>query len=179
MWVIIILVVVGLAMVFMYNRLVALKNRVRNAWHQIDVQLKRRYDLIPNLVETVKGYARHEKEVFERVTEARTKAMGASSVKEASEANNMLSSTLKSLFAVAEAYPELKANQNFLRLQEELTSTENKIAFARQFYNDVTMQFNISIQKVPLNLIAMLFNFKIAEYWEVPEGEKGPVEVKF
>jgi LemA protein len=179
MWVIIILVVVGLAMVFMYNRLVALKNRVKNAWHQIDVQLKRRYDLIPNLVETVKGYARHEKEVFEKVTEARTKAMGASSVKEASEANNMLTSTLKSLFAVAEAYPELKANQNFLRLQEELTSTENKIAFARQFYNDVTMQFNISIQKVPLNLIAKLFNFKMAEYWEVPEGEKGPVEVKF
>ena len=113
------------------------------------------------------------------MTEARSKAMGASSVGEASEANNMLSATLKSLFAVAESYPELKANQNFLRLQEELTSTENKIAFARQFYNDVTMQYNTSIQKVPLNLIANLFNFRVSDYWEIPEGEKGPVEVKF
>ncbi len=179
MWIILIVVVIGLAIAFMYNKLVALRNRVKNAWHQIDVQLKRRYDLIPNLVETVKGYASHEKEVFQKVTEARTKAMGTSSVKESSEANNMLTSTLKSLFAVAESYPELKANQNFLKLQEELTSTENKIAFARQFYNDVTMQYNISTQKVPLNLIAMLFNFKISEYWEIPEGEKGPVEVKF
>ena len=179
MWLIIILVVVGLAIAFMYNRLVALRNRVKNAWHQIDVQLKRRYDLIPNLVETVKGYASHEKELFQKVTEARTKAMGASSVGETSEANNMLTSTLKSLFAVAESYPDLKANQNFMRLQEELTSTENKIAFARQFYNDTTMQYNISIQKVPLNVIARLFNFQPSEYWEVPEAEKGPVEVRF
>lgn len=179
MWIIIILAIIGLVLALMYNGLITRRNRVKNAWYQIDVQLKRRYDLIPNLVETVKGYARHEKEVFQKVTEARTKAMGASSVKEASEANNMLSSTLKSLFAVAEAYPELKANQNFLKLQEELTSTENKIAFARQFYNDVTMQYNISIQKVPWNLIAKLFNFKMAEYWEVPEAERGPVEVKF
>lgn len=179
MWVIIILAIIGLAIAFMYNRLVTVRNRLKNAWHQIDVQLKRRYDLIPNLVETVKGYASHEKEVLQKVTEARTRAMGASSVKESSEANNMLTSTLKSLFAVAESYPDLKANQNFLRLQEELTSTENKIAFARQFYNDVTMQYNISIQKVPLNLIAKLFNFRMSEYWEVPETEKGPVEVKF
>lgn len=179
MWVIIVVAVVGLAVALMYNKLVSARNRVKNAWHQIDVQLKRRYDLIPNLVETVKGYASHEKEVFQKVTEARSKAMGASSVGEASEANNMLSATLKSLFAVAESYPELKANQNFLRLQEELTSTENKIAFARQFYNDVTMQYNTSIQKVPLNLIANLFNFKASDYWEIPEGERGPVEVKF
>lgn len=179
MWVIIIVVVIGVVAALMYNKLVTVRNRVRNAWHQIDVQLKRRYDLVPNLVETVKGYASHEKEVFERVTEARAKAMGASSVGETSEANNMLTATLKSLFAVAEAYPELKANQNFLRLQEELTSTENKIAFARQFYNDVTMQYNTSIQKIPFNLIASLFNFKIADYWEIPEAEKGPVEVKF
>jgi len=176
---VIIVAIIALAVALMYNRLITLRNRVKNAWYQIDVQLKRRYDLIPNLVETVKGYARHEKEVFQKVTEARTKAMGASSVKEASEANNMLTSTLKSLFAVAEAYPELKANQSFLRLQEELTSTENKIAFARQFYNDVTMQYNISIQKVPWNVLAKLFNFKLSEYWEVPEVERGPVEVKF
>jgi LemA protein len=179
MWIIVVVAVIGLAVALMYNKLVSGRNRVKNAWHQIDVQLKRRYDLVPNLVETVKGYASHEKEVFQKVTEARSRAMGAASVGEASEANNMLSATLKSLFAVAESYPELKANQNFLRLQEELTSTENKIAFARQFYNDVTMQYNTSIQKVPLNVIANLFNFRVSDYWEIPEAEKGPVEVKF
>ncbi len=179
MLIFVIIVVVGLALALMYNRLVAMRNRVKNAWHQIDVQLKRRYDLIPNLVETVKGYASHEKEVLEKVTQARSKAMDAKSVGETSEANNMLTSTLKSLFAVVESYPDLKANQNFLRLQEELTSTENKIAFARQFYNDVTMHYNTATQKVPWNLIARLFNFAPADYWQVPEAEKGPVEVKF
>jgi LemA protein len=163
-----------------YNRLVTLRNRIDNAWAQIDVQLRRRYDLIPNLVETVKGYAKHERETFEKVTEARAKMASATTVKEQADANNMISQALKSLFAVAEAYPELKANQNFLALQEELTGTEGKIAYARQFYNDNVMQFNTLQQTFPTNLIAGMFGFKLREYFEIEEGTaREPVKVSF
>ena len=144
-----IVVVIGLALVAMYNRLIVLRNRVDNAWAQIEVQLKRRYDLIPNLVNTVKGYAAHESGVFERVTQARSAAINAQGVEQQAQAENMLSGALKSLFAVAEAYPDLKANQNFLDLQAQLTDTENKIAYSRQFYNDSVMSFNTGIQIVP------------------------------
>ena len=163
-----------------YNGLVRLRNELENAWAQIDVQLKRRHDLIPNLVETVKGYAKHERETFERVTQARNMAMNAKTVGERAEAENVLTGALKSLFAVAEAYPDLKANQNFLRLQEELTSTENKIAFARQFYNDSTMTYNTRIQVFPTNLIATAFNFGRREFFEVKdEAERAAPKVSF
>lgn len=163
-----------------YNRLVTLRNRVKNAWHQVDVQLRRRYDLIPNLVETVKGYAGHEKEVFEKVTEARARAINAGSVKEQAEAENMLTSTLKTLFAVAENYPELKASENFMMLQEELAGTENKIAYSRQFYNDAVMNFNTAIQKFPTNIIASIFGFKEEDYFEIEEAAaREPVKVDF
>lgn len=162
-----------------YNMFITLKNRVKNAWAQIDVQLKRRYDLIPNLVETVKGYAKHEKEVFENVTELRTRAMSASGPKEVGEANNMLTGALKTLFAVAENYPELKANENFLKLQEELTNTENKIAFSRQFYNDIVLRFNTAQEKIPANLVARIMGLTPSEYYPVPEEERGTVRVSF
>ena len=180
---IIVLAVVGFVVIFVigiYNRLVTLRNRCENSWAQVDVQLRRRYDLIPNLVETVKGYAKHEREVFQRVTEARAKAIDAGSVKEQGEAENMLTGALKSLFAVVENYPDLKANQNFLMLQEELAGTEGKIAYARQFYNDNVMQFNLKQQVFPSNIIANMFNFKENEYFEIEEPEaREPVEVKF
>jgi LemA protein len=176
---IIIIAAIVLFFIFIYNSLVVKRTRVENGWAQIDVQLKRRYDLIPNLVETVKGYAAHEKEVLQKVTELRSRAMGASSPKEAAEANNMLTDTLKSLFAVAENYPQLKANENFMKLQEELTATENKIAFARQFYNDVVMDYNATIQKFPQVVIASMFSFSAREFFEAPAGEKEPVRVKF
>jgi len=175
----IIIIIVALAIVAIYNSLVVKRARVNNGWAQIDVQLKRRYDLIPNLVETVKGYAAHEKEVLEKVAELRSRAMGATNPKESAEANNMLTSTLKTLFAVAENYPTLKANENFMRLQEELTATENKIAFARQFYNDVVMDFNATIQKFPQNIIASIFNFTGREFFEAPTEEREAVKVKF
>jgi len=175
-----VLFVVGLIWaIVVFNSLVQKRNRVKNGWHQIDVQLKRRVDLIPNLVETVKGYASHEKEVLTRVTEARAVVMKAQGPAEVSKANNMLSDTLKSLFAVVENYPELKANQNFLKLQEELTTTENKISFARQFYNDVVMDFNNRVQMFPSNLVAMVFSFKEAEFYAVPEEEREAPKVKF
>ena len=182
--VLIILVVFGVVLVFgvigIYNALIRLRNRCDNGWAQIDVQLRRRYDLIPNLVETVKGYAKHEREVFEKVTEARTKAINASSVKEQGEAENMLSGTLKSLFAVAENYPELKANQNFMMLQEELAGTESKIAYSRQFYNDTVMKFNMRQQVFPSNIVASMFGFKEKDYFEIEEAEaREPVKVKF
>ena len=162
-----------------YNNFVNLRNRVKNAWAQIDVQLKRRYDLIPNIVETVKGYAKHEKEIFENITELRAKAMGATSIKDIGESNNQITGTLKTLFAVAENYPELKANEEFLKLQEELTNTENKIAFSRQFFNDIVMNYNATQQKIPANLIAGMMNLKPEEYYPVDEAEKGPVKVQF
>jgi LemA protein len=174
------LVVIVVIFVGFYNSLISLRNRCDNAWAQVDVQLRRRYDLIPNLVETVKGYAKHEREVFQRVTEARSKAVNAGSVKERGEAENMLRGALKSLFAVVENYPELKANQNFLMLQEELAGTEGKIAYARQFYNDSVMKFNVKQQVFPSNIIAGMFNFKEKEYFEIEEAEaKGPVKVQF
>jgi LemA protein len=162
-----------------YNNFVNLRNRVKNAWAQINVQLKRRYDLIPNLVETVKGYAKHEKEIFENIAELRAKAMGATSIKDIGESNNQITGTLKTLFAVAENYPELKANEEFLKLQEELTNTENKIAFSRQFFNDIVMNYNATQQKIPANLIAGMMNLKPEEYYPVDEAEKGPVKVQF
>lgn len=176
---IIIIAVIVLGFIVMYNGLVVKRTRVDNGWAQIDVQLKRRYDLIPNLIETVKGYTTHEREVLEKITQLRTQAMGAASPKEAADTNNELSSTLKTLFAVAENYPQLKANENFMQLQEELAATENKIAFSRQFYNDVVMDYNATIQKVPQTIIASIFNFTAREFFEAPAAEKEPVKVKF
>ena len=176
---VILLGVVIFGVIAVYNRLITLKNRIDNAWAQIDVQLKRRYDLIPNLVETVKGYATHEKEVFEKVTKARGQAIQAGNVKEQANAENMLTQTLKSLFAVAEAYPELKANQNFMMLQEELAGTEGKIAYARQFYNDTVMKFHTVIQSFPSNIVASVFGFKERDYFEIEEAHKDPVKVEF
>lgn len=150
-----------------YNSLVGLKLRVDNAWSQIDVQLKRRYDLIPNLVEAVKGYMAYEKETLERVIKARTQAIDATGLKDKAQAENFLTQTLRSLFAVVERYPELKANQNVLKLQEELTSTENKIAFARQYYNDEAQNFNTKIQVVPSNIVASLSGFKEKAFFEI------------
>jgi LemA protein len=177
--VVVIVVLVLLVLVFMYNGLVRRRNRIDNAWSQIDVQLKRRYDLIPNLVESVKGYAAHEKGVFESVTQARSAAMNAQGPADQAQAENVLSGALKSLFAVAEAYPDLKANQNFLNLQEELTSTEHRIAYARQFYNDSVLTYNNRIQTVPSSIIAGMFNFEKREYFEGDPEATGPVKVEF
>lgn len=163
-----------------YNGLVMFKNRAGEAWSDIDVQLKRRYDLIPNLVSTVKGYAAHESGVFEKVTEARSQAMQAGSTAEKAQAENMLSGALKSLFAVAEAYPDLKANQNFLELQRELSDTENKIQASRRFYNGVVMEYNTKIETVPTNFIANMFAFAKREFFELDEeAAKQPVKVEF
>ena len=177
--VVVVLVALPLLLVVLYNRLVVLRNRVENAWSQIDVQLRRRYDLIPNLVNTVKGYVTHESETLESVTRARTTAIGAHSVKEQGDAENMLSSTLKSLFAVAEAYPDLKANENFMMLQEELSGTESKIAYARQFYNDSVMGYNTAIQAFPSSLIAVVFGFAERDYFEIEVEAREPVSVQF
>ena len=181
---IIIAVVVVLLILFVivtYNGLVRTRNRIDNAKSQIDVQLKRRHDLIPNLVETVKGYAAHEKGVFESVTEARANAINAQNASPGAQAQaeNQLSGALKSLFAVAEAYPDLKANQNFLSLQEEITSTEDKIAYSRQFYNDSVLGYNNRIQSFPANLIKAMGTFPPREYFEGDPGEQGPVSVQF
>jgi LemA protein len=180
---IIVLVVLGLLVLFViisYNRLITLRNRIKNAWAQIDVQLKRRYDLIPNLVETVKGYAKHEREVFEKVSEARARAIGAANVKDQGQAENQLNGALKSLFAVAESYPELKANQNFMMLQEELAGIEGKIAYARQFYNDNVMHYNILREQFPTNLLANLFGFKAEDMFEIEiPAEREAIKVKF
>ncbi|MGH8985157.1 MAG: LemA family protein [Acidimicrobiia bacterium] len=168
-----------IALVLMYNGLIRFRNRIDNAWSQIDVQLKRRYDLIPNLVESVKGYAAHEKSTFEMVTQARANAINAQGPEQQAQAENVLSGALKSLFAVAEAYPDLKANQNFLNLQEELTSTEDRIAYARQFYNDSVLSYNNRIQTFPRSLIAGTFNFEKREYFEGDPEATGPVKVEF
>jgi LemA protein len=168
--------------VYYYNKLVRLRNQVDNAWHQIDVQLKRRYDLIPNLVETVKGYAAHEKEVFEKVTQARAMGINARTVGEQAQAENAITQALKTLFAVAENYPDLKANQNFLMLQEELAGTESKIAFARQFYNDSVMSYDTARQKFPGNMVAGMFSgtFTPREYFEIEiAAEREAPKVQF
>ena len=176
---IIILAAVAAWAIAIYNGLIRLKNRVDEAWSDIDVQLKRRYDLIPNLVNTVKGYAAHEKQVFENVTEARSRAMGAGTAADKAQAENMLTGALKSLFAVAEAYPDLKANQNFLELQRELTDTEDKIQAARRFYNGNVRDFNTKIEIFPNNIFAGILNFTKREFFEADESEKNSVEVKF
>lgn len=177
-----IIVVVVLYGIVIYNRFVALVNRTKEAWADIDVQLKRRYDLIPNLVETVKGYAKHEKQAFENVTKARAAAMGAQSVKEHGQAENMLTGALKSLFAVAEAYPDLKANQNFMELQRELSDTENKIQAARRFYNGNVRDLGIALESFPQNIVGNMFKFEKREFFELEGGDaaaKEPVKVTF
>ncbi|EKE20299.1 MAG: LemA-like protein [uncultured bacterium] len=175
----VILAVLALGLVAMYNGLITLKNRVDEAWSDIDVQLKRRYDLIPNLVNTVKGYATHEKELFEKVTAARTAAMGAQTPHDKEQAENMLSGTLKSLFAVSENYPDLKANQNFLELQRELTDTEDKIQASRRFYNGNVRDFNTKLQVFPTNILAGMLGFTAREFFAAEEAEREVVEVKF
>jgi LemA protein len=171
------IVLVLLIGIVLFNRLVSLRNRADNGWSQIDVQLRRRYDLIPNLIETVKGYAAHEREVFEEISEARTRGMAADSVPDQAQAENQVTRGLRQLFAVAEAYPELKANQNFLALQEELTGTESKIAYARQFYNDQVMRLNTAIQAFPSNVVASMFHFRPREFFDIEDPVRGPVQV--
>ncbi len=180
-WVLIAIVAIAIFwLVGVYNSLIRLRNQTKEAWSDIDVQLKRRYDLIPNLVETVKGYAKHERELFEKVTQARTAAMGAQTVEEHGKAENMLAGTLKSLFAVAENYPDLKANQNFLKLQDELSDTENKIQAARRFYNGNVRDFNTKLQVFPNNMIGPSMGFKPFEFFELEEAAaKEPVKVSF
>ena len=176
----IVFAVVILWIIATFNRLITLKNRAKEAWSDIDVQLKRRYDLIPNLVETVKGYAAHERELFEKVTQARTRAMGAQTMREKGEAENALSQTLKTLFAVSENYPQLRASENFLELQRELTDTEDKIQAARRFYNSNVRDMNIQIESFPANVIAGLFRFGKMEFFGIEEAAvREPVKVKF
>ena len=174
-----VLVIIALVIIFLYNGLVVLRNRVKNAWSQIDVQLKRRADLIPNLVDAVKGYMKYEKDVLTKITEARTAIMKAKTVKEAEQADNMFSSALKSIFAVAENYPKLKANENFLQLQEELSGTESKVAFARQFYNDSVLEYNNSVQTFPSSIVSSLFGFTLNDYFEAAPEERARVKVSF
>ena len=177
------LVIVGLLVIwfiFAYNRFVSGKNRIAEAWSDIEVQLKRRYDLIPNIIETVKGYATHERETLDSVTQARTQAMGAHTPEQHTQAENALTNTLKTLFAVSENYPDLKANANFLELQRELSDTENKIQAARRFYNSTVMALNTSVNTFPANLAAKPFGFHEEKFFEVEsESEKQPVKVKF
>jgi len=179
--ILIIIVVLVAAVVTIFNKLVRLRNTVKSSWSDIDVQCKKRFDLVPNLVETVKGYATHEKTVFEKVTQARSMAMQANSPAEMAKAENMIRDTLKSLFAVAEAYPELKANVNFMQLQTQLQELENNIENARRYYNAVVRDFNILIESFPSNVIASMFNFKQADLFqlEAPETERKPVKVSF
>lgn len=168
----------ALFLVGIYNRLVQLKVRIDNAWAQIEVQLKRRYDLIPNLVETVKGYAKHEKGTLEEVTKLRTQLMSGTPAQRA-KANDLLTGALKSLFAVAEAYPQLKANENFKALQDELAGTENKISYVRMAYNDSVMEYNTAIKQFPSNMIAGMFSFKETQFFEAAEAERKNVKVQF
>lgn len=178
-FVLIFLILIVLWAVVAYNGLISLRARVDNAWAQIDVQLKRRFDLIPNLVNTVKGYAQHERETLEKVTEARTKYMSAQTPDEKMEANNQLAGVLGRLFAVAESYPDLKANASFLDLQNQLKETEDKIGFSRQFYNDTAMKYNVDIARVPTSIIASIFGFKGRPYFEAEGESRERVEVKF
>lgn len=173
--VVLILIVIGI-----YNNLVQLKMRVRNAWAQIDTQLKRRFDLIPNLVETVKGYKNYEQETLQKVIEARNKYVAAGNVDDKAAANNMLNESLKSIFALAEAYPDLKANESFNNLQIELSSTEDKVAYSRQFYNDTVQMYNTAIMTFPANIFAGMFNFQAESFFEIKdEAQKEPVKVQF
>jgi LemA protein len=167
-----IIFVLGIWVMFTYNMLTALRLRIQNAWHQIDVQLKRRYDLIPNLVETVKGYMQYEQDTLQKVIEARSQAMSSKGAKESAEAENALTQSLGRVFALMENYPELKANKNVLDLQEELTTTENQLAFSRQYYNDLVTQYNTKQQVFPSNLLAGVFGFRPSEFFDVPAAEK-------
>ena len=179
-WVVLgIVVLLVLWLIGGYNRLVRLRNRIEAAWSQIEVQLKRRHDLIPNLVETVKGYAAHERETLERVIQARNQAVQATGVEDQAQAENFLTSALRQVFALAEAYPDLKANQNFLALQEELTATEGRIAFSRQFYNEQTLAYDNALESFPSNLIASAFDFAPKPYFEAEETAREPVQVDF
>jgi LemA protein len=164
--------VLGIWLISTYNGLAALRLRLQNAWRQIDVQLKRRYDLVPSLVETIKGYMQYEQDTLQKVIDARSQAMASKGVKQAAEAQNALSQSLNKIFALMENYPDLKASKNFLDLQEELTTTENQIAFARQYYNDLVTQYNTKQQVFPSNILAGLFGFKPSEFFEVAESEK-------
>ena len=180
LWIVLgVLVLLVVAGIWTFNRLVSLRNRVDNGWAQIDVQLRRRYDVIPNLVESVKGYAAHERELFDHVTEARARAIDASSVPDQVQAENRITRDLRQLFAVVENYPDLKANENFLALQEELTGTESKIAYARQFYNDQVMKLNTLIQSFPSNVLADAFGFGEREFFDIEDPARGPAEVDF
>ncbi|MEW6584352.1 MAG: LemA family protein [Nitrospirota bacterium] len=182
-----VLVILGIFVAFvayaiaLYNKLIRLRNTVRSSWSDIDVQLKKRYDLVPNLVETVKGYASHEKSVFENVTKARSLAMHAATPADKAKAENFLSDTLKSLFALAEAYPDLKANANFMQLQAQLKELEDNIEYARRYYNAVVRDFNITVESFPSNIVASSFGFKQEEFFELeaPEVERKPVKVSF
>jgi LemA protein len=172
-WIVLIIIaVIVVVLLALYNRLVRLRMQVKNAWSQIDVQLKRRYDLIPNLVETVKGYAGHEQQTLERVIQARQQAISAQGVREQAQAENMLTGALRQLFALSEAYPNLKANENFLRLQEELSSTENRIGFARQYYNNTVEQYNTAIQIFPAVLVAPALGFAPADFFELENAQE-------
>lgn len=180
MWIVLaIIVILAFWVISTYNGIIRLKNQTDEAWSDIDVQLKRRYDLIPNLVATVKGYATHESGVFEKVAQARSAAMGASTVADKAVAENQLSATLKTLFAVSEAYPELKANDNFLKLQDELSDTENKIQASRRFYNGNVRDFNTKIMVFPTNLIVGMLGFKKYDFFEIGEGERQNPQVQF
>jgi LemA protein len=179
-WIVIgVIALLIILLVVLYNRLVRLRNRIDAAWSQIDVQLRRRYDLIPNLVETVKGYASHERETFEAVTRARQQAVDARGIEDQARAENVLTQALRSLFAVAEAYPQLQANQNFLALQEELTGTEGRIAFSRQFYNEQVLAYDNAREVFPQNILAGAFNFSPRPYFEAETASREPVNVDF
>ncbi len=178
-WIWAIIAVVILSIIGLYNGLIRLKNKVKNAWAQIDVQLKKRFDLIPNLVDTVKGYAKHEKTVLTEITKARNMMQKAKDIQGKAAAENQLSGALKTLFAVSENYPDLKASTNFLQLQEELSGMESKIAYARQFYNDMVMRFNTKIQLFPNNVFAGMLNFKEEQFFKTEGKERDNVKVKF
>ncbi len=175
----VIIIALIIAAIFYYNKFIKMRKRVENAWAQIDVQLKRRADLIPNLINTVKGYAKFERKVLTEVTKARTALLNAKTPKKAAEANNKLAGALKTIFAVAESYPTLKANENFKQLQEELTTTENKVAFARQFYNDIATRYNIAISLFPGIIFARILNLKEKELFETEEEARENVKVDF
>ena len=182
MWIIILIAVVAIIVLFVintYNTLVGLRNKVKDQWAQIDVQLKRRFDLIPNLVETVKGYAKHESDTLEAVVKARNTYLSASTPEAQMKADGELTQAITKLFALSEAYPELKANENFKQLQSELTSTEDKISYARQFYNDIVMKYNNKIEMFPSNIVASMFKFKAQAFFEVNEEERQNVKVQF
>ena len=182
MWIIILIAVVAIIVLFVintYNTLVGLRNKVKDQWAQIDVQLKRRFDLIPNLVETVKGYAKHESDTLEAVVKARNTYLSASTPEAQMKADGELTQAITKLFALSEAYPELKANENFKQIQSELTSTEDKISYARQFYNDIVMKYNNKIEMFPSNIVAGMFNFKTQPFFEVNEEERQNVKVQF